>query len=90
MSMKDDLIKKLESQIDAWDKQIEATKAKAKEKEAQAETEKAGARLKEGMMDNVRSLQEKVDAAQKKIKEIQNAGEDRLDEFKAQIRDWLK
>jgi phage I-like protein len=89
MSMKDSLIKKLESQIDAWDKEIEAAKAKAREKEAQAETEQDGARLKEEMMDNVHSLQDKIDTAKKKISEIQKAGEERLDELKTQVSDWL-
>jgi len=90
MSMKDNLIKKLETQIDAWDKEIDAAKAKAEKKEAQAEAEKSDTHLKEEMMDNVRSLQANVDAAKKKIQEIQNAGEDRVEDFKAQIRDWLK
>jgi hypothetical protein len=90
MSLKDDLIKKLESQIDAWDKEIEAKKAKAKKKEAEAETEKAAADLKDGMMDNVRSLQANINEAKKKITEIRQAGEDSIDDFKAQVRDWLK
>ncbi|GAB6145489.1 hypothetical protein [Desulfocicer niacini] len=90
MSIKDNLISKLESQIDAWDKEIEAANAEAKKKEAQAETEKAGALLKQGIMDNVHSLQDKIDYANRKINEIRNAGEDRLDEFKSQINDWLK
>ena len=90
MSMKDNLIKKLETQIDAWDKEIDAAKAKAEKKEAQAEAEKSDTRLKEEMMDNVRSLQSNIDTAKKKIQEIRNAGEDRVDDFKAQLRDWLK
>ena len=90
MSIKDNLINKLESQIDAWDKEIEAAKAEAEKKEAQAETEKASALLKEGIMDDVHSLQKKINAAKQKITEIRNAGEDRLDKFKAQISDWLK
>ena len=90
MSLKDDLIKKLESQIDAWDKEIAAKKAEAEKKEAEAETEKATAELNDGIMDTVRSLQANVNAAKKKITEIRAAGEDHIDGFKAQIKDWLK
>lgn len=90
MSLKDNLIEKLETQIDAWDKELDAAKAKAEKKEAQAEAEKSDARLKEEMMDNVRSLQANINEAKKKIQEIREAGEDRVDDFKAQIRDWLK
>jgi len=89
MGLKDTLISKLESQIDAWDKEIEATKAEAEKKEAQAETDKAGAQFKEEVMDTVQGLQSNIESARKKIKEIQNAGEDRIDDFKAQIDDWL-
>ena len=90
MSLKDDLVKKLESQIDAWDKEVAAKKAEAEKKQAAAETEKAAAELKDGMMDNVRSLQANIDAAKKKITEIREAGEDSIDGFKKQISDWLK
>lgn len=90
MSLKDNLINKLETQIDAWDKELDAEKAKAEKKEAQAEAEKSDTRLKEEMMDNVRSLQANINEAKKKIQEIREAGEDRVDDFKAQIRDWLK
>ncbi len=90
MSLKDNLIKKLESQIDAWDKEVEAKKAAAEQKEAEAETEKAAAEVKDGILDNVRSLQADINAAKKKITEIREAGEDRIDGFKKQISDWLK
>lgn len=90
MSIKDNLIEKLESQIDAWDKEVEALKAEAEKKEAEAETEKAGAALKEGVMDNVRALQANINSAKKKIGEIREAGEDRIDEFKSQVNEWLK
>ncbi|MEZ4551454.1 MAG: hypothetical protein R2874_13530 [Desulfobacterales bacterium] len=89
MSIKDNLIEKLESQIDAWDKEVDALKAKA-EKKAEPETEKAGAALKEGIMDNVRSLQANINSAKKKIDDIREAGEDRIDEFKSQVNEWLK
>ncbi|MDA3896614.1 MAG: hypothetical protein PF482_10755 [Desulfobacteraceae bacterium] len=90
MSIKDNLINKLESRIDVWDKEIEAIKADAEKKEAQADNEKAGARLKEGMMDNVHALGDRIDSAKKKIIEIQEAGEDHLDELKSKIHDWLE
>lgn len=31
-----------------------------------------------------------IDAARKKLDEIRNAGEERMDELKSQIRDWIK
>lgn len=89
MSLKDSLVEKLESQIDAWDKEVEAAKAEAENKKAQAENEMAGAHLKEEMMDDVNAIQAKIESAKQKINEIQGAAEDRLDEFKAQIHDWI-
>jgi len=90
MSLKDALIEKLESQIDVWDKTISALKADAERKKAQAKTKKAGARLKEEILDTVFELQANIAAANEKISEIKNAGEERLNELKLQIRLWLK
>ncbi|MEZ4568134.1 MAG: hypothetical protein R2860_14660 [Desulfobacterales bacterium] len=46
--------------------------------------------MKEGIMDNVRSLQANINSAKKKIDDIREAGEDRIDEFKSQVNEWLK
>ena len=66
MSVKDNFVKKLQSQIDAWNKELEAAKAEAEKKEAQAENETAEIDLKEKMMDQVRSLQANINSANKK------------------------
>lgn len=89
MTMKDDLIHKLESQIEAWDKEIDAAKAEADKKEAEAETEKAAARLKEEAMNPVHMFQEKVDSAKKMIRDMQEAGEDRMDAFREKMNGLL-
>ena len=84
------LIDKLESQIEVWDKTIEALKANAERKKALAKTKKADARLKEEVLNTVFELQENIASAKKRIKEIRTAGEIRLNELRDQINSWLK
>lgn len=74
MSLKEKLVKRLKTQIDAWDKEIESAKAEAKNKEAQAEAERAEAQFREEMMDKVHKLQSKIESAKGKIDEIGKAG----------------
>jgi exonuclease VII large subunit len=89
MSLQEKLVKRLETQIDAWDKEIESAKAEAKNKEAQADAEKAEAQLREEMMDKVHKLQSKIEYAKSKIDEIGKAGEEQLDDLKTKLNDFL-
>ena len=89
MSTKDKLIKNLEAQITAWEKEAEAKQAEAEKKQARAENEKAGAALKEEFTEKIRSLQSDIEAAKEKLKEIKSAGEDRMADLKRQVSDWL-
>jgi hypothetical protein len=90
MSLKKLLIDRLESQIEVWDKTLEAVKANAERKKAQAKTKKADARIKEEVLNTIFELQENIESAKKRIKEIRAAGEIRLNELKDQINSWLK
>lgn len=90
LSIKDSLIKKVENQIDAWEKEVESAKAQAREKESQAENEKAGAELREEAVDQVRDLQDKIDSARQKLDEIRRAGEDQIDDIKRRMGDWFQ
>ena len=90
MSLRKLLINKLESQIEVWDKTIEALKANAERKKAQAKTKKADARIKEEVLNTVFELQENIVSAKKRIKEIRTAGKIRLNELRDQINSWLK
>ena len=88
-SLKDKLIKDIDSRINAWEKKIEAEKADAEKKQSKAESEKAEAELKKQMTENVNALRSKIDTAQKKIKEVQESGAQQLENLKNQVDSWL-
>ncbi len=67
MSKRSAYIEKMGAQLRLWDAQINELSAKADKKKAD---------VKIGYYDLVNQLNKKRDSAQKKLKELQNAGED--------------
>ena len=89
MSLKDQLIKKLESRMTALEKEADAKKAEAEKKQAEAETEEASAAIKSELTEKIRSIQSDIATVRTKLDEIKTAGEARMEEFKRQIGDWI-
>ncbi len=65
MSLKDELIRKAETQLEEWEKQADSLKAKAKAKEAEAENEKASADIQQSASDALRSVENKISDGRK-------------------------
>jgi len=76
MSMKEAYEKKLQSQLDEWNAEIDKLKAKADSAEADAQLEYYK------QIEELRSMQ---DAAGKKLDELKEAGDDAWEDLKAGI-----
>lgn len=89
MSLKDSLMNKLERQMDAWEKQVDAMRAKAQERMANAENEKASAQIESDFAESIERLEGHISDARKRLNELREAGEHRLDDLRKQIDGWL-
>lgn len=89
MSLKDSLINKLERQIDAWEKQVDAMRARAQERMANAENEKASAQIQQDFAEQIQRVENYMRDARKRLDEIREAGEQRLNLLRRQVDDWL-
>ena len=74
MSMKDAYLQKIEAQMEEWKSEIDKMKAKA---------DKADAEAKLQYYEQIEELRTKQQAAQEKLTEIKNAGEDAWEDLKA-------
>ncbi|SDU01737.1 hypothetical protein SAMN05216296_1281 [Pseudomonas pohangensis] len=90
MSIKDNLTKKLESQIELWNKQLESLTADAEKEKAEAENQKASAELKLNIANALESLKSNINEANQAIAELKDAGEGKVNDMKAKLRKWLE
>ena len=80
--MKDELINKLNSQVNVWKKDMESAKA-------EAENEQASEEVRKDKEDKRQALQAKIDDAKSKISEIREASGDKLDQIKKDVSSWF-
>jgi len=73
-SQKDQYIQKLHAKLDEWNAEIDKLKAKADQVETESRME---------YQNQIKNLQEKRGKAEKKITELQNAGEGAWEDLKA-------
>lgn len=90
MGIKDALEKKLETQLEKWENEIDEMKAKAKTREAEAEAEKADAELQQEYYDRIEKIQKTYDQAKKKLVELRAAGDNAWEGIKSDIENLLK
>ncbi|RJP44544.1 MAG: hypothetical protein C4548_05695 [Desulfobacteraceae bacterium] len=90
MSIKEALEKKLETQLEKWENEIEEMKAKARTREAEAEAEKADAELQQEYYDKIEKIQKTYDQARKKLVELRAAGNNAWEGLKSDIENFLK
>ena len=89
MNLRETLEKKVESQIDVWNRKIEEIEAEAKRKKAEAQNAQAEAEMREDFSKTVQDLRRKVDDAKHKLKDIKESGENELRKMKTDIESWL-
>lgn len=89
MSLKDTLAKKIETQTDYWNKQIEKIRTDAETKKAQAKDQQAQAEIEKEVSEQIQDLQERIDEAQDKLKEVRDAGESQIKTIQGAVESWL-
>jgi len=85
MSLIDLMKQKLEKQLAAYDEQLEAAQAEAKAKKAKVESDVADAELEQQLLTQVNELKDKVAEGHAYLKELADAGDDKVDELKAKL-----
>ena len=80
--MKDELIAKLNKQINAWNKEVESAMA-------DAQNDKATEDLKMEKKKKQQELKAKIDRAKNKISELKEASEDKITQIKNDISSWF-
>lgn len=89
MSLKESLQQKLETQTEHWSKRVQALQAEADEKMAKAKDDQAEAQIQKEMSEKIETLENQIEEARQKLSEIRDSGEDKLEQLKATIDDWL-
>jgi hypothetical protein len=89
MAIREILIKKLEYQIFAWQKEMEKVRSAPPRKPETAPEEAAIARFEQDPAEYVERLERNLAAAHRKIEEVRQADEDRLLVLKRQLHDWM-
>jgi chromosome segregation ATPase len=89
MSLKDSLQRKLQTQTDAWRKQIDKLRQDAETRKAKAEDDKAEAQIQQDVSKKIQELEASIDSALGKLEELRSAGEDKLKDLKKQIDSWF-
>lgn len=89
MSLKDSLLTKLETQTERWSKQIDSLRADAEHKMAKARDDQAEAEIQKEFSEKVQQLEDRIEDARKKLGEVRDSGEDRLQDLKDRIDEWL-
>ena len=90
MKLIDLLKQKVEKQMAAYDEQLEAAQSKAKAKKAQAEADVAGADLEEQFLIQVNDIKDKMAEGRAYLKELTEAGEDKVEEVKAKFASFFE
>ncbi|MGB1950437.1 MAG: hypothetical protein ACPHQ9_06705 [Marinobacter sp.] len=89
MSMKESLLKKLETQTERWSKQIDSLRADAEHKMAKARDEQAEAEIQRQFSEKVQQLEDRIEDARQKLGEVRDSGEDQLKNLRERIEEWL-
>lgn len=89
MSMKESLLKKLETQTERWSKQIDSLRADAEHKMAKAKDEQAEAEIQRQFSEKVQQLEDRIEGARQKLGEVRDSGEDQLKNLRERIEEWL-
>ena len=89
MNLRESLEKKVESQIDVWNRKIEELEAKAQRKKAEAKNEQLDAEVREDAAKTIKELRSKVNNAKEKLDDIKESGESELKKMKSDIESWL-
>ncbi len=89
MSMKESLLKKLETQTERWSKQIDSLRADAEHKMAKARDEQAEAEIQRQFSEKVQQLEDRIEGARQKLGEVRDSGEDQLKNLRERIEEWL-
>jgi hypothetical protein len=82
---KEAFVKKMETELDHWKKQIDEMEAKARAKEAEAEAEKADAAMKNKLYEKVNGLRQAVEDTKSKLQDLLKAGDASWEEMKRDI-----
>lgn len=90
MKLIDLLKQKVEKQMAAYGEQLEAAQSKAKAKKAQAEADVAGADLEEQFLIQVNNIKDKMAEGQAYLKELTEAGEDKVEEVKTKFASFFE
>ena len=85
MSLIDLLREKVEKQVAAVDEQLQAAQAEAKARKARAEADVAGAELEEELLARVNDLKDRLAQGQEFLKELTEAGDEKVDELKERM-----
>lgn len=89
MSLKDSLLQKLETQSEKWSKQIDNLRSEADARIAEAQDEAAEAEVEREFAEKIKDLEGRVETARQELSNLRDAGEDKLQDLKARIDDWL-
>ncbi|CAN0595167.1 MULTISPECIES: hypothetical protein [Marinobacter] len=89
MSMKESLLRKLETQTERWSKQIDSLRADAEHRMAKAKDDQAEAEIQRQFSEKVQQLEDRIEGARQKLGEIRDSGEDQLKNLKDRIEEWL-
>lgn len=91
MALQEILVRKLEYQIFAWQKQVQKARAEAagpKKREMAEDADRIG-KIDEDPAEYMRRLERNIEAARKKIEEVREADQERLLVLKKQLSDWM-
>lgn len=88
-AMKDSLTQKLESQTLQWSKEIERLRSESEEKMAKAQDQDTEQKIEEEFAREIQSMEDNIELARKKMSELKGSGEDKLDDLKQRIDEWL-
>jgi hypothetical protein len=89
MALQDILIKKLEYQIFAWQKEIERFRDNPPHQSAPEGDKERIAVVKDDPQEYIERLERNLEAARSKMDEVRQADEKRLLELKQQLSDWM-
>ena len=89
MTLREILIKKLEYQIFAWQKEIEKSRTTAHHSSKSEKDPYAVAKIDEDPQAYIQRMERNLEAARKKIEEVRQADEKRLMVLKKQLSDWM-
>lgn len=86
---KERLTKKLEAQTDYWSQRIEKLRTEAETQKTDAKDDQAQAEIERDFNARIRELENNIDEAKRRTKEIEAASETALDEMERHIEDWI-